>query len=220
MDRAIKAVALGLVSTTAEAKEYLIEQAAFRAAFFIPYGEIQMKCFLAALVALILSTSLSSAQYAGQTVNVPAAINGTGAITAVFVNTTSSPPAPGTWHSVDVTSLGLPSNTVAINVGGFHVITNGNNSGLSDLTIAFRAYGDTNISCSGNYIGQAISPNPPSGNGMRQIGSYWVRLASAKFEWCYQRGVSGSSFPTGTLAAWPADPAFLINLTLQAWVTP
>jgi hypothetical protein len=179
-----------------------------------------MKRFFLVLVVAILAASAALAQTSGTRLNFPAAPNGSGGITAVFLNTTVAPiPTPGSWITVDVTTLGLPSNTVAIDLGGFLIITNGSNTGTSNLTIALRPFGDLAISC-GNYIGQTIAPNPPSGNGVRQLMNAWVSLNGGKFEYCWQRGIVGTSFPTNPLQTWPADPAFAINLNIEASVTP
>lgn len=178
------------------------------------------KLIIAALLLIGAAGSVLAQIAGGHTFYVPPTPNGTGGITAVFLNTVNSPPpAPGTWQTVDVATLGLPSETVAVDLGGFLIITNGNNSGTSDLTIALRPAGATSIAC-GSYIGQTIAPNPPSGNGSRQLMNAWVQLNNGQFEWCWQRGIVGNTWPTGTLQPYPTDPAFAINLNIEAWIGP
>lgn len=138
-------------------------------------------------------------------------------ITGVFISTQVPPTiAAGVWNPVNVTTLGLPSGTIGVSLSGFLIITNGNTTGTSDLTIALRPFG-SNVSC-GNYNGQTIAPNPPAGNGSRTNMSYWVGIVNDKFEYCWQRGIPGTTFPNGVLQPWPVDPAFAINLDIDAWV--
>ena len=137
---------------------------------------------------------------------------------AVFFNTGYNPPPPGVWQTVDVTLAGLPPGTMAINVGGFLIISDGTEQGIANLTIAVRAMGSSGVRCDGDYIGQTISINPPADNGVRQLANFWIPLNNNQFEYCWQRGIMGVEFPGAPLN--PGSPAYAINLLYEAWITP
>lgn len=181
-----------------------------------------MKKFLIfCILFLFVNTAYAQAPIlTGHTFNIPAiGPNGPNGLCCyvVFLNTQNPPiPQPGVWNQVDVTTWGLPANTLAVNAGGFLIITNEGEQGTANLTIAVREPG-SNVSC-GNYVAQTILVNPPANNGVRQLANFWIPINNSKFEFCWQRGIMGSEFPSSPLG--PNSPPYAINLLIEAWITP
>lgn len=174
--------------------------------------------FFYSLFALLLAPTNAQPQNWNQG-NIGSRTDWPGVANVLFINTTAASPPPGQWISVDVSALGVPSDAFAVNLGGLLLITVGQEIGTANLTIAFRAPGKTNVTC-GHYVGQAITVNPPSNNGARSPLSVWVPISNGRFEYCWQRGTVGTSFPTGTLAAWPLTSSYGVNLSVQAFLVP
>lgn len=125
---------------------------------------------------------------------------------AVFINSyTPVGPAAGAWVTIDVSSLGIPPTAKSVFLSGILIVTHGTNSVTCDLTISFRAPG--NSMTAGNYIGQAIEA--AVGGGQRSTMSTWAPVKDGKIEFQWNRN---------TFANWPTDCAYGINLSAQAYV--
>lgn len=116
-----------------------------------------------------------------------------------------------TWHTVDLAAFGVPSDAVAAYLSGMLVITGGTTPEIANITIGFRRPGDT-TSC-GKYLGQAtFQTNSVAGQsiigGQRTNMATWVPLSNGKLEFCYSLSTAG---------AWPDNPSYAINLSIQAW---
>jgi hypothetical protein len=144
-----------------------------------------------------------------------------GPANAVYVQTglpaelNEGPQTRGVWHTVDLASFGVPSDAVAAFLSGLLIITGGEVAEVADLRVVFRRPGDT-TPCT-KYLGQTsfqtnVVPTPYGnmaiGGGQRSNMATWVPLADGKFEFCYQVSTGG---------AWPTNPSYGINLSLQAW---
>lgn len=124
----------------------------------------------------------------------------------IFVNTyTGTGPAPGVWHEIDVTLLGVPEDAKAVFLSGILIITHGTTVETGNLTVSLRRYGDTLNP--GNYIGQSIEC--AVGSGQRSNMSSWVPLNGGRFEFQWNRGTQGQ---------WPEHCSYGINLALQQYV--
>lgn len=115
------------------------------------------------------------------------------------------------WHTIDLAPFGVPADATAAFLSGLLIITGGTTAEIADLRVVFRRPGDM-TSCA-KYMGQASfqtnSVNgQPIGGGQRSTMATWVPLAEGKFELCYQ---------LSTIGTWPTNPAYGINLSVQAW---
>lgn len=125
---------------------------------------------------------------------------------AIFINSyTDAGPLAGNWYSIDVTTLGIPKTAKSVFLSGILIITHGTTPGLCDLTVAFRAPGDSLDP--GNYIGQTIEPWV--GGGSRSTMSTWAPVKNGLVEFQWNRSTSG---------LWPLNCSYGINLSAQAYV--
>jgi len=158
---------------------------------------------LALLFSFILSAQASWTE--GTTVGVRT--DGTTLVNAIFINSyTGSGPAAGSWNVVDATSFGIPSDAKSIFLSGILIITHGSTSQTCDISIAFRAYGNT-TQTAGNYIGQSVEAH--IGGGQRSTMSTFVPLNEGKFEFIWNRNTTGQ---------WPSECAYGINLSAQSYI--
>lgn len=128
------------------------------------------------------------------------------AVNAVFANSYTGAGAPfNEWVTIDVTSLGLPTNTKSVFLGGLLIISHGNYQGTCDLTFAARGYGDSISEL--NYVGQAVSAF--AGGGERSTMSTYVPVIDGKFQVFLGKNTS---------VAYPAGCAYGVNLSIQAFV--
>ena len=98
---------------------------------------------------------------------------------ALFVNSyTPTGPASGSWQTISLSSLGIPTNAKSVFLSGMLIITHGTTAQTCDLTIAFRAPGDT--LAAGNYIGQTIEA--AIGSGQRSTMSTWAPASGGNIE--------------------------------------
>lgn len=110
----------------------------------------------------------------------------------------------GVWQRIDLKPMGVPADAKAAFLSGVLIITHGAKVVTCDLQLALRGPG-SNLDA-GNYIGQTIEAKPE--NGMRSNMSSWVPLVDGAFELMWSRSTYGQ---------WPADCAYGVNLSLQAW---
>lgn len=144
-----------------------------------------------------------------------------GPANAVYVQTglpsglNEGPQTRGAWHTVDLTPFGVAPNATAAFLAGLLVITGGTAAEVADIQVGFRRPGDT-TPCT-KYLGQtSFQTNAvviggqvvPLPGGQRSNMATWVPLADGKFEFCYNVSTGG---------AWPTNPSYAINLSLQAW---
>lgn len=129
--------------------------------------------------------------------------------------TAYGPQQTGVWHTVDLAPFGVAADAQAAYLTGLLIITGGTTGEIADLHVGFRRPGDT-TPCS-KYLGQTSSVThviylneawASLAGGQRTNMSTWVPLADGKFEFCYTLSTGGS---------WPTNPAYGINLSLQAW---
>jgi hypothetical protein len=161
-----------------------------------------MRAFLTALLLLFPASALAG----WQEVNVIGVrTDNSKAPTVIFINTyTGTGPAPGVWHQIDVTALGVPADAKAAFLSGILIISHGTTAQTCDLTVSLRAPGDDLLA--GNYIGQTIET--AVGGGQRSNMSSWVPLVGGKFEFQWNRNTYGP---------WPSECSYGINLSLQAY---
>lgn len=140
-----------------------------------------------------------------------------GPANAVYVQTglpsglNEGPQTRGVWHTVDLVPFGVSADATAAFLAGLLVITSGTTAEIADIQVGFRRPGDT-TPCT-KYLGQtSFQVNTIGGavisGGQRSNMATWVPLAGGKFEFCYNVSTGG---------AWPANPSYAINLSLQAW---
>lgn len=131
--------------------------------------------------------------------------------TGVYVRVNVSDPypdpalVPGTWYIVDLAPFGVAADAKAAFLSGLLIITHGTTPETADLHITFARPDDAVANCS-KYIGQAIEPFV--GGGQRSNMATWVPLVGGKFKFCFNTATGGTS---------PANSAYAVNLTLQAW---
>lgn len=125
---------------------------------------------------------------------------------AIFVNNYSggTPPA-GVWHTVDVSSLGLPADVKWVALGGLLIITHGTIQQQCNLTLTTRAFGDTLDA--GEYNAQAIEPH--LGGGQRSTFFTIVPVRDGRFEWQWRADMAAYT--------WPNYCAYGINLSIEAY---
>jgi hypothetical protein len=126
--------------------------------------------------------------------------------TALFINTAANYGAePNVWHDLDVCALGVPADVKAVFLQGMLIITHGTTGETANLTIAFRS--PTSTMDAGNYIGQVIEPW--IGGGQRSPFAAFVPVIGGKVQYQWRRGTQGS---------YPANSAYGLNFTCQAYV--
>lgn len=125
---------------------------------------------------------------------------------AIFVNTyTNTGPTEAVWNRLSLASLGVPSDAKGVFLSGILIITHGTTVQTCDLTISFRAPGDTIDA--GNYIGQTIEA--AVGSGQRSNMSTWAPARNGEIEFYWKRNTPGQ---------WPTECSYGINLSAQAYV--
>lgn len=125
---------------------------------------------------------------------------------ALFINSyTNTGPASGVWHRITLSSMGIPSDAKGVFLSGILIITHGTTTQTCDLTISFRAPGDTLDA--GNYIGQTIEAI--TGSGQRSNMSTWAPARDGEIEFQWRKNTSGQ---------WPSECAYGINLSAQAYI--
>lgn len=124
---------------------------------------------------------------------------------AVFINSqTPAGPAAGQWVQIDLKPYGVAADAKAAFLSGLLIITHGTSQQSCDAYVALRAPGST--LAAGNYIGQVVEAHV--GGGQRSGMASWVPLSNGVFEFQWNRN---------TFGLWPAECAYGINLSLQAW---
>lgn len=135
----------------------------------------------------------------------------------LFRGTSYDTQAPNIWHDVDLKPFGVAADAIAADLRGLLIITNAPLacSGAvtsdcllgptADLTLVFRAPGDTATDC-GRVMGQVAEAH--RGGGQRSGFASWVPLVNGVTQVCYRVTTSG---------AWPASASYGINLSVQAW---
>lgn len=135
----------------------------------------------------------------------------------VFVNTYTGVHRPETckaaeWCAISVARYGVPSDAKVVFLSGLLIITHGSTAETADLLVGFRAFGDTNsleaLRANGGtwYLGQSVETS--TSGGQRSTIATWVPVRDGKFEFRYEKSTPG---------AWPANSAYGVNLTIQAW---
>jgi hypothetical protein len=76
------------------------------------------------------------------------------------------------------------------------------------MGVVFRAPGDNAVTCDHRHI-VAQTVEAHVGGGQRSTMAAWVPVRSGEIEWCWFRNTAGN---------WPDNPAYGVNLFLQAWV--
>jgi hypothetical protein len=118
-------------------------------------------------------------------------------------------PEPGVWAVVDLTLApwNLPSNAKWADLRGRVIITHGTTQEVASSGIAFRAMGDTRVSCTPeNYMGQGVETQ--TDGRVRTNMSTWIPLTEGKFEVCWSKSTPGT---------WPTNSSYAFNLSIQAW---
>lgn len=124
----------------------------------------------------------------------------------IFINSyTNYGPASGMWHRISLESMGIPADAKGVFLSGILIITHGTTTQTCDLTISFRAPGDTIDA--GNYIGQTIEAI--TGSGQRSNMSTWAPARNGEIEFYWKRNTTGQ---------WPSECSYGINLSAQSYV--
>lgn len=127
-------------------------------------------------------------------------------INALFVNSWSGyGPQAGVWTRISVRDLGIPDDAISIFLTGILVITHGYTPQICDLHLSIRAPGDNMDP--GNYIGQAVEVDTKG--GQRSNMSSWAPVRDGHIEVHWTRSTYGQ---------WPAECAYGINLSAQAYL--
>lgn len=125
---------------------------------------------------------------------------------AIFVNTyTNTGPPEAVWNRISLSSLGIPPDASGVFLSGILIITHGTTIQTCDLTISFRAPGDTIDA--GNYIGQTIEASV--GSGQRSNMSTWAPARNGEIEFYWKRNTTGQ---------WPTECSYGMNLSAQSYV--
>lgn len=130
-------------------------------------------------------------------------------------------PPPKQWITTDITPLGLPANTIAVDIGGIPIITSGYLSGSPDIAFAVRNLNDPDL-LPENYIAQ-----------MTAARAQWRFLAPVVYvngapciSWAWLRGDTLPKDPLRSLlpgewpdkplaGVWPLYSTYGFNLTVQ-----
>lgn len=138
----------------------------------------------------------------------------------VFCSTqvTTSLYPPNAWNTLDLTPYLPPGEPiVAVELGGFLIITNGKNDKGSDtnLTMQFQTPPDgTPRPASGNYTAQTLGIDS-TGGSRQQYSSQAVILSPSKaIQWLWGRGRMDGQYPSGNLQAWPQDGAYEVTISI------
>lgn len=108
------------------------------------------------------------------------------------------------WHTVDVTTQGVPLDAKAVYITGIFVITHGPAPAICDMEVSMKAFGSQQRP---RLMGQVVEAHP--GGGQRSTFGHWVPLRDGKFQFHWTRTTWGvwSNTPTGScaygMAAWP-----------------
>ena len=130
-------------------------------------------------------------------------------VTVIFLNTYGQPDglAPGIWHGIDVTALGVPRDAIAVFISGLLIISHGWTPETCSLTMAFRAPGSQTLA--GNYIFQTIEA--AIFGGQRSNAAAMIPVKNGKFEMNWSQ-----SSPTDKM--WPEVCSYGVNLRASAYV--
>jgi len=124
----------------------------------------------------------------------------------LFINTyTNTGDTPDTWHQINVNSLGVPSDAISVGLGGVGIITHGTTAELCEITVTFRAPGNSlNI---GDYIIQVIEPH--LNGGERQTAFVQTPVVNGYIEYSWHRATTGE---------WPDHCSYGMNLAIQNYI--
>lgn len=117
-------------------------------------------------------------------------------------------PPPDTWAEFDLTTIGIPSNVVCVDVSGILIITMGKKPGWSNLCVSFRRPGDANVKIRSHYVFQCIANTD---DGMRTNSATVITPVNGRIEWGW--------WWSGQAPGWPeTGPAYAVNLTFTRWM--
>lgn len=102
---------------------------------------------------------------------------------------------PGVWYTEDLTPMGLPAGTRAVNLCGIEIITSGSEIYQYGLTLHVRTYGDT---VERAYLGQAVA-FPGEGNRTGPVNVV-VPVTDGRFQWKFTKPGSPNAYPLGSAA--------------------
>ena len=132
-------------------------------------------------------------------------------------------PAPAVWNRLSgiAETLGFPTGTniVALDIRGFLIITDGENTGDADLAVSFEApaVGQNPFS----YDAQTMGAGPTGGS--RTNLAVIAPVVNDALDWAWMRGNGGSSdeFLNGAplVSKWPGGASYGVNLTINAVYT-
>lgn len=160
--------------------------------------------FLSAALPLFLSLSSHAQWVEGSTIGVRA--DNTKTPVAIFINSyTGYGPEEAKWHRLTLAESGIPLDAKSVFLSGQLIITHGNNPGVCDLNVSFRAPGDAMVSAAS--IGQTIETQV--GGGQRSNMATWVPVKNGEIEFYWWRNTTGN---------WPANCAYGVNLIAQAYL--
>lgn len=167
-----------------------------------------ISCVFAAAAIFIIPNAQAYDWLEYSTIAVPAGGPSSHMNQPLFVNTYTgdgmSKYPPGQWSDVDVSSF-VPTDAKAIRLDGLLIITHGTAATTCDLTLAFRAKGET---IDYAYTMQAVSVT--TGGGVRSVGGTFVPLdENKKFQVKWTRS---------TTAQWPNDCSYGFNLRITAYL--
>ena len=143
-------------------------------------------------------------------------------------------PDPGIWNPCDITPLGCPDGAIAADIGGFLIITNGNNSNLTDIAVAFQTPNGPYV-VQRAYCAQGVALTPMNvdnpiedGGELRTVFFTRVPLVNNTFWWGFLRGnnqgspAGGAEWPDKPLAtnSWPAGAGYLLNCRVEGIYAP
>jgi hypothetical protein len=123
-------------------------------------------------------------------------------------------PPPNQWIPVNLAPLLTTIvPTLAVDVGGFLIITDGQNTGLADLAIALQTPGAGTNPLNYNVQGIGIGP----GGGIRQTyGGRPVVLKNNCLEFAWLRGNAyAGEFPDGPIQNYPVGAAYEITIVIE-----
>lgn len=107
------------------------------------------------------------------------------------------------WTTVDVSGV-VPKKATAVYVSGMLIVTGGQAEELCDLTVGYRAHGETGDP---SYLVQSIHSG--TNGGARTPHSTWIPVREGKFDLHWRRSTQGP---------WPEHCAYGINLYLVAYL--
>lgn len=109
----------------------------------------------------------------------------------------------GQWTTIDVSGV-VPEETKAVFLTGMLSVTGGQSDELCDLTVGYRASGETNDP---SYLAESMAAGRSA--GQRTPHSTWIPVRGGKFDLHWRRSTQG---------AWPEHCAYGIRLHLVAYL--